>query len=275
MSQETRMVCLGDSFTEGMTDVLRPDGHHLGWADRVAAALARQVEAGDGPGEPPRLLYANLAVRGKLLDQVVADQLPLALSYEPTIATFHAGPNDVLRRGTDLVDLRRRYDRAVARLAERSERVLLFTSIGRSGGDNRLGQYLASRFERFNADVHEVADRRGAGVVDLGAVSVLTDRRVWAPDRLHLDAGGHARVAAAVLEHLGVNDEVLLGGAAGWWREPLPTAPASSRLAVLASDLTWGRRHLVPWLGRRLRGTSSGDGRSAKDPVLRPVVVDL
>lgn len=260
---EVRLVCLGDSFTEGMTDEVRPDGHHVGWADRVAAGLARQRTAD--------VLYANLAVRGKLLDQVVADQLPVALTYAPTLATFHAGPNDVLRRGTDLVDLRRRYDDAVARLTDVAERVLLFTSIGRSGGDNRLGQYLASRFEAFNDDVREVAARRGADVVDLGVVEVLTDRRVWAPDRLHLDTEGHRRVAAAVLEQLGVTRRDVLGGEPGWWREPLPTAATAPRLAVLASDLDWARRHLVPWLGRRLRGTSSGDGRTAKDPVLRPV----
>ena len=271
MGHEARLVCLGDSFTEGMSDVLRPDGHHLGWADRVAVALARRLAADPGPDGEQRVMYANLAVRGKLLDQVVADQLPTALSYAPTLATFHAGPNDVLRRGTDLVDLRRRYEDAVARLVENSEPVLLFTSIGRSGGENRLGRYLASRFDRFNDDVRAVAATRGAGVVDLGVVEVLTDRRVWAPDRLHLDQEGHARVAAAVLEHLGVTDTDLLGGPVGWWREALPTAPTATRRAVLVSDLTWARRHLVPWLGRRLRGTSSGDGLSAKDPVLRPV----
>lgn len=264
---ETRLVCLGDSFTEGMSDTLRPDGHHLGWADRVATGLARDRNR----DQNHEVRYANLAVRGKLLDQVVAVQLPVALSYRPTLATFHAGPNDVLRRGTDLADLRRRYDEAVARLVDGSERVLLFTSIGRSGGENRLGEYLASRFDRFNDDVREVAARRGADVVDLALADVLTDRRVWDADRLHLDPAGHARVAAAVLEHLGVRDPDLLGGSVGWWAAPLPTASADPRLTILASDLVWARRHLLPWLGRRLRGTSSGDNRTAKDPVLRPV----
>ena len=55
-------VALGDSFTEGLEDDLGPDGRHLGWADRVAAALATH-EGG--------LRYANLAVRGKVLDEVV------------------------------------------------------------------------------------------------------------------------------------------------------------------------------------------------------------
>jgi lysophospholipase L1-like esterase len=259
---EVRLVCLGDSFTEGMSDQLRPDGHHLGWADRVALALARE----------DAVLYANLAVRGKLLDQVVTDQVDLALSYAPTLLTFHAGPNDVLRRGTDLADLCARYERAVARLVAVDRSVLLFTSIGRAGGETRLGLLLAERFARFNENVRRVAERHGALLVDLEPLDVLTDRRVWDLDRLHLNADGHARVAAAVLERLGVRSPDLVGGAPGWWREPLPDPEARRRRDVLGEDLVWARRHLAPWLWRRVRGRSSGDGRTAKDSVLRPVL---
>ncbi|MDD2858413.1 MAG: SGNH/GDSL hydrolase family protein, partial [Candidatus Nanopelagicales bacterium] len=132
----TRLVCLGDSFTEGMCDELRPDGHHRGWADRVAQALADQA------GHDGQVEYANLAVRGKLLDQVVAEQVDAAAALVPTLATFHAGPNDVLRRGTDLDDLAQRYDAAVARVAAASDRVVLFTAIGRAGGTGRFAAFL-------------------------------------------------------------------------------------------------------------------------------------
>jgi chromosome segregation ATPase len=37
------------------------------------------------------------------------------------------------------------------------------------------------------------------------------------------------------------------------------------------ADLKWARQHLVPWLGRRLRGESSGDGRAPKRPDLLPL----
>lgn len=262
-----RLVCIGDSFTEGMCDDLRSDGHHRGWADRVAEALARQAAAtGAGPVE-----YANLAVRGKLLDQVVDDQAGLALSFSPTVMTFHAGPNDVLRRGTDLLDLFRRYDAAVARMVDGCERLVLFTSIGRAGGQGRVARLIAERFARFNANVRSVAARRGAAVVDLEPVDVLTDRRLWWLDRLHLNADGHARVAAAVLEQVEIGLPEVLGGDPGWWRAPLPPAPPSRRVDDLAADLAWVRGHLLPWVGRRLRGVSSGDGRDAKDD--RPQVV--
>jgi len=59
-------VALGDSFTEGMDDSY-PDGTYRGWADLVAARLA--VDSG------PRFGYANLAVRGKVLDEVLTEQV--------------------------------------------------------------------------------------------------------------------------------------------------------------------------------------------------------
>ena len=261
-----RLVCVGDSFTEGMCDDLRPDGRHLGWADRMARALASTAAASGGTVE-----YANLAVRGKLLDQVAAEQVELAVSFDPRIATFHAGPNDVLRPGTDVRDLLRRYEVSARRIAECSERLLLFTSIGRAGGEGRFARRLAGRFERFNDGVREVASAVGATLVDLEPVDVLTDRRLWWTDRLHLNAAGHARVAAAALEYLGVGDPALLGGPAGWWREPLPPRPPARRRDDLAADAAWVGKHLLPWIGRRLRGVSSGDGLDPKDP--RPALV--
>ena len=78
-------VALGDSFTEGVGDPY-PDGtgdrgsHHpglcyRGWADRFAERLAAERLAADRPG----LRYANLAVRGRLLGQVAAEQVPRAV----------------------------------------------------------------------------------------------------------------------------------------------------------------------------------------------------
>ena len=256
----TRLVCLGDSFTEGMCDDVRPDGHYTGWADRVAAGLAR-VHA------PADVEYANLAVRGKLINQVTAEQIDAGLAMGPTLLTFHAGANDVLRRGTDLPDLFLRYRAAVERIASSHAQIVLFTAIGRAGGSGRLAQLIADRFALFNDTVREVAEDAGATLVDLGHVTALTDRRFWNADRLHLNAAGHARAAAAVLAALGVVDEEVIGGPQGWWMQPLPPAPPMAMHRRVAEDAAWVQGHLIPWIGRRLRGVSSGDGRAPKNPV--------
>jgi lysophospholipase L1-like esterase len=257
------LVAMGDSFTEGLEDDLGPSGRHLGWADRVAAALATRSG---------RVRYANLAVRGRLLDQVVEEQLPVAVALQPDLATFHAGPNDVLRPRTDVAGVVRRYDLAVGSLAASGVPTLLFTVIERAGGTGRTAAALAARFGAFNAGVRATAARHGALVADLGAAPALQDRRLWHEDRLHLAPEGHARVAAGVLETLGVQDPVLLGGAAGWWREPLRAGERTGRRADLVADVRWVRRYFAPWVSRRLRGVSSGDGLAAKHATLIDVI---
>jgi lysophospholipase L1-like esterase len=252
-------VALGDSFTEGMHDEVGPDGRHRGWADRVAAALA----AANGG-----LRYANLAVRGRLLDEVVAEQVPIALDLQPELVSFHAGGNDVLRPRVELAELAQRYDAAVARLRATEATVVLFTVLERAGGTGRLADALARRFAAFNVGVRRTAIRHGAVLVDIGGVSALHDRRMWHEDRLHLAPTGHARVAAAVLEALGCSDEALLGGPVGWWRQPLDARVEATAGARLAGDVRWLHRHLLPWVGRRLRGVSSGDGLVCKRPEL-------
>jgi lysophospholipase L1-like esterase len=250
-------IALGDSFTEGLEDELGPAGRHRGWADRVAAALARSQGS---------LRYANLAVRGRLLDQVVAEQLPVALELAPDLVSFHAGPNDVLRPRANLPALLRRYDAAVAALAAAGIRTVLFTVVERTG-TGRTAQRLAARFRAFNAGIRATAARHGAVLVDLAAVPVLRDRRLWHADRLHLAPEGHARVAAAVLDALGVEHS-------DWWRSELPGSARATRLAALAADARWVRVHLLPWIGRRIRGVSSGDGLAAKHPELVEIFPD-
>ena len=91
---------------------------------------------------------------------------------------------------------------------------MLFTVV-EGTGSGRTADRLAARFRAFNAGVRATAKRHGAVLVDLAAVPVLRDRRLWHADRLHLAPEGHARVAAAVLDALGVEQS-------DWWRSELP-----------------------------------------------------
>jgi hypothetical protein len=51
------------------------------------------------------------------------------------------------------------------------------------------------------------------------------------------------------------------------WRAPLPPLPPRPLRTAVGEEAAWVRGFVAPWVGRRLRGTSSGDGRTAKRPV--------
>ncbi|MFZ0322511.1 MAG: SGNH/GDSL hydrolase family protein [Actinomycetes bacterium] len=262
----TSFFALGDSFTEGMSDELRPDGRYRGWADRVAETMA---------ASNPSMRYANLAVRGKLIDQVVVEQLIPALDMldEPkaTLVSFHGGPNDALRPRVDLSDLANRYERAVRLLTNSGVTVMLFTVIERAGGTGRTADRLARRFATFNDSIRATARHHEARLVDQAALPALNDRRMWNDDRLHLAPEGHRRVAALAWHVLSGAESPDAGSDEAWWTQPLPPRTQLSRRQAVAEDSRWVRSHLAPWVGRRLRGVSSGDGVEAKDTAPHPV----
>jgi len=254
-----RYVALGDSLSEGLCDPSPPGAAHpwRGWADRVAEGLAGRAARLDEP-----FTYANLAVRGRLLRQIVEEQVPLAIEQRADLVSLIGGGNDVLRPGVDVDAVSAVLEDAVARLTGSGATVLLSTSY-----DPRLAP-LVRRTRGlaaiFTANVWSMARRHGALVLDLWGMAALQDRRMCAEDRIHLTAEGHRRVAAQALDLLGV------GGDEGW-ATPLDPAPAGTRAQAWRQDAAWVRTHVVPWVGRRLRGRSSGDGLPAKRALLAPV----
>src|SRR3954447_613597 len=94
-----RYVALGDSLTEGLCAPSPPGSAHpwRGWADRVAEGLAGRA---DRHGEP--FAYANLAVRGRLLRQIVQEQVPATIEHGADLVSLIGGGNDVLRPGVDV-----------------------------------------------------------------------------------------------------------------------------------------------------------------------------
>lgn len=259
-------AAIGDSFTEGLDDA-RADGSFRGWADLVATHLAAHAaQAGSAP-----FRYANLAVRGRLLGQIVEDQLPPALALQPDLLSLAGGTNDLLRRHCDPVVLARRLHTAALQVAETSSaRLVLFTGVDPSG---RLPvmRRLRPRVVALNEGVRWAASDSGAVLVELWPERVFDDPRVWSVDRLHLNADGHRRVAAAVVEALGLPFEVTGAHALpAEWREPLPAGPPVHRTVAALEDARWARTHLVPWLHRRVTGRSSGDTVTPKRPALEP-----
>lgn len=252
----TRYVALGDSTSEGLQDPY-PDGRgYRGWADRLAERLA---------AEEPGLLYANLAVRGKLARQIREEQLDAALALGPDLCTVSGGLNDVLRRHCDLETVVGHVDAIVATLRGSGATVLIFTYPNRVP-THAIARPAHERVAAFNAAVRTVAARRDAVLVDFEAHPVTLDPRLWHPDRLHANSLGHERIAAALAHGLGLPD------ADAAWSAPLPPAARVAPHRAAAGHAAWAGRHLAPWVVRRLRGVSSGDGRAAKRPELSPVV---
>lgn len=245
-----RYVALGDSFTEGVgdPDPTRPN-HLRGWADRVAEVLGRDQ---DDFG------YANLAIRGRKLDAILAEQVEPAVALEPDLITVYAGANDILRPRVDIDAIVERYAAGLGRLAGTGARLLVFTAF--DPGGSAIYRALRGRFALYNEQVRAAAAAHGADVVDFWRLHEYRDWRYWDADRMHMGPAGHQRMAIEVLDVLGVDHGL----------EPLPLvdpAPVERRQQV-RENLAWVRDSAVPWVHRRLTGRSSGDSVEPKYPSL-------
>lgn len=248
-----RIVSLGDSFTEGLGDYWPAQAGHdpleRGWADRVAQGLAAAHQREE-------VYYANLAIRGRKLRAIIDEQLDAALGLDPkpTIVTFNGGGNDMLRWGFDLDRVMELTAMVVERCASEGVQLVILT-----GGAPSRRLPSTERFARlsdaFTARVGElVAGREGVCFVDNVHDSEFREDPYWSHDRLHLGPLGHERIAARVLTAIG---------------HPTPMPQVEDYqppLTGLRAEAAYWRSYVLPWIGRRLRGKSSGDGRSAKFP---------
>ncbi|MBR7832738.1 SGNH/GDSL hydrolase family protein, partial [Actinospica durhamensis] len=218
-------------------------------------------------GGEPGLRYANLAVRGKLIGQIRADQLAPAAAMRADLTSLAGGLNDIMRPGCDVEAVCAHIAHCASVLAGASGRLVLFHPIDfrrRMPSSARLWP----KVERLIETADQLAEKHGAALVRLDEERVFDDARLWAADRIHLTGEGHRRVAEAVLEALGYEPSFD-------WRAPLPAPLSSSPLARRAaktwSDIRWLVGFLAPWIKRRLTGKSSGDGMTPKRPELAPV----
>ena len=232
-----RYVALGDSSTEGLMDRDRRapggagSGGFRGWSRRLAQRIA------DAQGG---VLYANLGRRGLTTREIRERQLEVALRLEPDLASVFSGTNDVLRRDFEV--------RAFARDVRAMQEML------RAGGATVItfnlpdlspllpwARPLAGRIHAMNAALREVCEATGTTLVDFAAHPVATDPRLWDPDRIHANAAGHARIAAALAHALGLPESDAS------WAEPLPERPREHALRAAAREMAWAARYLVPW----------------------------
>ena len=246
-----RYVALGDSQTEGVGDGDDLTGLR-GFADRLAEHLARHE---------PALQYANLAVRGRLAAQIHAEQLAPALALRPDLATVVAGVNDLLRPGFDADQVCTHLDAMFGALTEQG--ALVAPDLSRVCP---VARPLIPRVTALNEGIRRTARRHGVVVAETALHPVAGDPRLWSSDRLHAGPLGHERIAAALAHAL------RLPGSDDTWTHPLPPQTLPTGLRAVGTELHWLAGFLGPWLLRRLRGRSSGDGRTAKRPLLHPVL---
>lgn len=254
MKRFERYVAIGDSSTEGLDD---PDGRggYRGWANRLAETIASHQGS---------LLYANLGVRGRRTRQIREEQLDRALALKPDLASVFAGTNDLLRREYDLTAVSRDLELMIRALGDSGATVITFTMPDLSS-IMPVAHLVRRRLMVLNDEIRRIAAAAGAVMVDFAEEPTTQDRRFWSEDRLHANAAGHERMAIALAVALGYpppRDD---------WKATLDPEGDPTVLDRCKTELLWGAKFLLPWLGRRLRGRSSGDAIQPKLPDLAAV----
>lgn len=251
MQHSTRYVAIGDSFSEGIgDDRTLPSGGLApfpGWTGRLASGMADQLGRS--------IAYANLAVRGRLLAGVLDGQLGAALALDPapTLITFCAGGNDLLRPRFDAHELIGSLEAAVTTVLDRGVRIALLSPADPSAR-LPLGSLINRRGDAWAEALGGLAARYDLPFVDVSRDDHLRRAEFWSEDRLHMNATGHQRVAD-LARHAIVDG-------------PSPVVPTQAPAARrrLSEEARYYREHVLPWVGRRVTRRSSGDGRTATFP---------
>lgn len=179
-----RAVALGDST---LTAPGLAEANHI-WVRSVVRDLAASI------GRPVDL--RSLGVGGSTSADVLANQLPAALAFQPHVAFVSVGANDLIR-GVPAARLARNLDRIVGELRRQGAEVVM-SGVGDLGSIPRLApplRQMASRLGRRGDRVHAaIADRYDAIKVDQwrsAALEFRTRKDVWSVDRFHPNAAGH------------------------------------------------------------------------------------
>lgn len=244
-----RFVAIGDSFTEGVGDEIGDD-RVRGWADLAAVGIAT------GQGAPVE--YANLAIRGRKLGPILDEQLDAAIALQPDLLSINGGGNDLLRPRVPIASISERLREAVWRIRAAGITPVILSGANPSGV-LPVGALMQRRGDALAREVRLWSRDLDVPVVDNWSDSVLRQPRFWSEDRLHLNTLGHVRAATNFLAGIGLP-------APDAWGELQATSNAGVRRTP-----AYYRQYVVPWLGRRLTGRSSGDGRGPKNA--EPIVV--
>jgi hypothetical protein len=149
------------------------------------------------------------------------------------------------------------YEKGIKQLTDSGATVIVFTVVDKVEGKGKTATLWHQRFSAFNENVRMVAGKYPTILFEAKKAEFLNDRRFLAFDRLHMNSEGHRRLANAVLEGLGYEFDQN-------WRMPLPAINEKNKVFKFFINMAWVGIFLLPWIWRRIRGKSSGDGRSSK-----------
>ena len=191
MTIPERFLALGDSFTIGTGTT----------PDRSFPAVLARIWTEHGRA----VALTNPAVNGYTTDDLIADELPLVGSLQPTLVTLLIGANDIVRGSTEdryrrqlrLIHERLHVDAADAGVVALPQPDWSLSPAGSGFGDRAA---IARTIERFNEIARNEAGRAAALWVDLfPLMREQARKKMVASDGLHPSAEAYAEWAAALV----------------------------------------------------------------------------
>lgn len=183
---DLRVAVLGDSSVNapgvaGPSDI---------WVSRVCRRVSEHYH----------VVLRSFAVGGSMTHDLITEQLPAALEFEPDLVFVSVGANDAIK-AVPLKVFERNLDHLIGALSDAGA-VVVQSGVGDLGSIPRLHPPLQNlmslRALRFDRAHWRVAEKHGATVVDQRSDDRevwYESRELWADDLFHVSAHGHARWA--------------------------------------------------------------------------------
>jgi lysophospholipase L1-like esterase len=245
-----KYVAIGDSLSEGLGDWgFETSREGCGWTDRLAGLLGEQAAM-----YGQELEYANLAIRGSKMLEILTAQLEDAIALKPDLVTIMAGSNDLMKSRKEHPALRALLRGAIERLLASGSQVVVANTINPL--HLRIFKKLARRAESMTRLIEETAAEYGVPVLDVFRIEKFNDLCFWAEDMVHFSGYGHTRIANKAADLLNLSHRFeeeeefeMLGPGRNFFE-----------------TMRWIWVYVLPFIGRRIRGVSSGDGLEPKYP---------
>lgn len=241
-------VALGDSLTEGLGDFdFEISRFGCGWADRLGELMARTAhEAGEG------FKFANLALRGSSMMQILTAQLEDALKLNPDVVTIMAGANDFMRSKRAHPELRALLRGAIERLHQQGTHVVVANTV--NPVHLNVFRPMAHKARVMSELIESVAAEYQVPVLNIFEIKDFQNLELWCQDRVHFSGYGHIKIANKAARLLGIEH--------GFEEVQLSQMHRPQR--GFSATCAWLIRDVVPFLIRRVKRTSSGDGLEPK-----------